>query len=106
MSGIYEDNEIYFGEEDKQTELYDPENRENVEFDKFSGFGKSAKNSRRTWSSDNPFLTQTKAEDILGNDFYSGVLEIKDDIQLDRTLFAYFNRCSLANQVLAKYNFS
>lgn len=48
MSGIYEDNEIYFGEEDKQTELYDPENRENVEFDKFSGFGKSAKNSRRT----------------------------------------------------------
>lgn len=52
------------------------------------------------------FLTQTKAEDILGNDFYSGVLEIKDDIQLDRTLFGYFNRCSLANQVLAKYNFS
>lgn len=52
------------------------------------------------------FLTQTKAEDILGNDFYSGVLEIKDDIQLDRTLFGYFNRYSLANQVLAKYNFS
>ena len=39
----YKNDELYFGEEDQQNELYMPENRDRVEFDKFSGFERSAK---------------------------------------------------------------
>ena len=44
-------------------------------------------------------------KDVLGNDFYNDLIEIKNDIQLDRTIFGYFYRCFLVNTVLAKYNF-
>ena len=50
-------------------------------------------------------LDKNKAKYVLGIDVYSGLVEIKDDIQLGRSLFGYFNICFLANQVLAKYNF-
>ena len=123
---IYEDNEMYFGEEDKQLELYDPENRQRVEFDKFPGFEKSVKKFLETLknfdNSDNLFfdsiiygfmhhksdgkiLDKSKARDVLGNDFYVSLSKIKNHIQLDRTLFGYFNRCFLADQILAKYDF-
>ena len=36
-----EDDKPYFGEEDTQTELYAPENRDFAAFDKFAGFEKS-----------------------------------------------------------------
>ena len=29
---------------------------------------------------------KNKARDVLGNDFYSGLLEIKDDIHLNKTI--------------------
>ena len=45
------------------------------------------------------------AEEVLGNDFYKDVYEIKDDVQLDRTSFGYENRCVLANEILAKHGF-
>ena len=123
---IYEDNEMYFGEEDKQLELYDPENRQRVEFDKFPGFEKSVKKFLGTLknfdNSDNLFfdstiygfmhhksdgkiLDKSKAKDVLGNDFYVSHSKIKNHIQLDRTLFGYFNRCFLADQILAKHDF-
>ena len=34
------------------------------------------------------------------------MLEIKDDITLDRTIFGYFDRCFQANEVLARHIFS
>ena len=40
---VYEDDEMFFGSEGMQTELFAPENRENVEFDKFEGYEKSVK---------------------------------------------------------------
>ena len=43
---VYEDDEMFFGMEDTQPELYALENREDVEFDKFDGFEKSVKNLR------------------------------------------------------------
>ena len=46
-----------------------------------------------------------KAREILGKDLYEDILEIKDKIQLDKTLFGFFNRCSKVNEVLSKYNF-
>ena len=42
---------------------------------------------------------------MVGEDFYNDLLEIKDEIKLDRTLFGYFDRCFLANQVVAKHSF-
>ena len=40
---VYEDDEMFFGTEDTQPEIFAPENREHVEFDKFEGFEKSVK---------------------------------------------------------------
>ena len=43
VSAVYGDDEMYFGEEDPQPELYAPEGIDNVKFDDFSGFEKSIK---------------------------------------------------------------
>ena len=122
---VYEDNEMFFGTEDTQPELFAPGDRERVEFDKFEGFEKSVKKFKDTLqnfkNSDNPFfdsilygimfkrpegkiLKKDKANDVLGKNFYEELLEIKDDTQLDKTLFGFFDRCFLVNKVLAKYN--
>ena len=45
---VSEDDEMFFGTEDTQPELYAPENRECVEFDKFEGFEKPAKKFKDT----------------------------------------------------------
>ena len=50
-------------------------------------------------------LHKGKMKDVLGNDFYNDLIEMKNEIQLDRTIFGYFDRCFLVNKVLAKYNF-
>ena len=44
ITGVYEDKKIYSGEDDTQPEFYIPEDRENVNFDNFTGFEKSVKN--------------------------------------------------------------
>ena len=124
---VYKDNEMFFGTEDMQPELFAPENREDVEFDKFDGFEESVKKFKDTLqnfeNTNNPFfdsivygvmfrITEGKvalekniANNILRKDFYEGLVEIKDGIQLDKTLFGFFNRCFLVNKVLAKHNF-
>ena len=33
------------------------------------------------------------------------LIDIKDEIQLDRNLFGFFNRCFLVNELLSKYNY-
>ena len=124
--GVYEDEEPYFGEEDTHPELYDPEDRNFVDFDKFDGFGKSVKKFKSTlknfkvsensffdaminglkfYKSEGKITDKNKIEEVLGDDFYNGLLEIKNKIKLDRTIFGYFNRCFQVNEVLVKYNF-
>ena len=53
------------------------------------------------YKSNSEIIDKTKIVEVLGEDFYNDLLEIKDDIKLDRTLFGYFDRCFIANQVLA-----
>ena len=122
----YEDDEMFYGTEDTQPELFVPENRECVEFDKFEGFEKSVKKFKDTLqnlkNTGNPFFDsivygvmfrisdgkvfeQNKVNDVLEKYFYEELLQIKDNIQLDKTLFGFFNRCFLANKVLAKHIF-
>ena len=43
----YENDELYFGEEDHQPELYEPENRDSVEFDNFPALKNPSKNSKK-----------------------------------------------------------
>ena len=123
---VYEDKEPYFGEEDIQPKLYDPEDRNFVDFDEFDGFEKSVKKfkcalenfkdsensffhdliySLMFCKSEGKIVDKKKIEEVLGDDFYDDLLEIKDEIKLDRTIFGYFNRCFQVNEVLAKYNF-
>ena len=45
-------------------------------------------------------LEKNKAKDALGKDFYEELLEIKDDIEFDKTLSGFFNRCFSANFLL------
>ena len=89
-AAIYKDDEMFFGTEDTQPELFAPENREDVEFDKFEGFEKSVKKFKDTLqnfkNSNNPFfdsilygvmfkisegkiLEKDKANVVLGKDF-------------------------------------
>ena len=107
---VYEDDGMFFGTEDTQPELFAPEDRERVEFDKFEGFEKSVKKFKDTLqnfkNSGNPFfdsilygimfkisegkiLKKDKANDVLGKNFYEELLEIKDDTQLDKTLWIF-----------------
>ena len=57
------------------------------------------------YKSNGEIIDKNKIVEVLGEDIYNDLLEIKDEIKLDRTLFGYFDRCFIANQVLAKHNF-
>ena len=50
-------------------------------------------------------IYKNKAKEVIGNEFYLELFEIKDDIKLDKTLFGYFNKCFIVDEVLAKHNF-
>ena len=116
----------YYGKEDIRPELHAPEHRDLVSFDKFTGFEKSVDKFNNTLKnfegSENQFfdaiiygimfcksngeiIDKNKIAEVVGEDFYNDLLQIKDEIKLDRTLFGYFDRCFLANQVVAKHSF-
>ena len=50
-------------------------------------------------------LEKEKAREILGKNLYAELLEIKDEIQPDKTLFGCYSRCFLANEVLSNHKF-
>ena len=50
-------------------------------------------------------IDQGKIRETKGNGVYNNLLEIKDDIKLDKSIFGYVEICFLANQVLVKHNF-
>lgn len=125
---VYEDDEPIFGNKDTQPELYELDNRDNVEFDKFSGFERSVEKFKGTLktleeASENPFfdaiifglmyymtkegkvIDWNKIQETIGKKFYNALLEIKDDFKVDRSIFGYFDKCFPANNVLAKHNF-
>ena len=45
------------------------------------------------YKSEGKTIVQDKVKDVLGNDFYNDLLEIKDEIKLDKTIFGWFDRC-------------
>ena len=55
--------------------------------------------------SNGEIIDKNKIIQVLGKDFYHDLLEIKDEIKLNRILFGYFDRCFVANQVLSKHKY-
>ena len=123
---VYEDDDPFFGIEDTQPELYNPMDGEFVTFNKFKGFESSFKKFKKTLKnfndSDNSFfdaiiygimfykcegkiLEKGKVAEVLGSDFYNELLEIKDEIKLDRAVFGYFDTCFKLDDVLSNHNF-
>ena len=57
------------------------------------------------YKSEGKTIVKDKVKDVLGNDFYNDLLEIKDEIKLDKTIFGYFDRFFQVNKALAKHSF-
>ena len=48
---------------------------------------------------------QNRITEVLGKHFYNELLDIKDKTKLYRTLLGYYDRCFIANEILARHNF-
>ena len=124
---IYEesDGETFLDTRDFQPELYAVEDRERVVFDEFSGYEKSVVKFKKSLSSfshsnnENSFLdaviyglmfkltegkimSRDKVESVLGVDIYKDFCEAKNQLQFDTSLYGFFYKCALANELLTK----
>ena len=120
-----ESEDEYYGEDD-MPELFNPEDREDVEFDLFdSSPDKSQffKNSLERFKDvDNQFfyaviygiryhrlngknITLENAENILGLKFLIELKKIEKVSMLDHSIFRFFDRCREMNNVLSEFGF-
>ena len=120
-----ESEDEYYGEDD-MPELFDPEHREDVEFDLFdSSHDKSQflKNSLKRFKDvDNQFfyaviygvmhyrlngrnITLENAENVLGPKFFIELKNIENVSMLDHSIFGFFDRCREMNNVLSEFGF-
>ena len=113
IDAIFSDTESYFGE-DNQPELFAPEERKGVEFDKFQGFEKGAENFKKNLlkfeevdnrlfysviyglmfykqDNDTSKLDKKNAQKMLGDDLYFALIEIQPETMLDKILFGFLN---------------
>ena len=119
----------FFGKDDL-SELFIPEERGNVTFHSFkkdSEKAEKSKKSLRCFSDvENHFFyavvyglmheklkKQTlttaillkDAEEVLGTEFFLKLKEIEPDVKLDYTIFGFFDRCQLINNVLYEHGY-
>ena len=45
------------------------------------------------------------AQKILEDDLYFDLMEIEAETMLDKTIFGFFNKCNIINQVISKHGF-
>ena len=57
------------------------------------------------YKSEGKIIEKDKVEEVLGADFYSDLLEIKDEVKVDRTIFGYFDTCFKVKKVLSNHSF-
>ena len=55
--------------------------------------------------SNGKILDQARIIEALGEDFYNDLLDVMNKVKLDRTIFGFFDRCMILNEILFKYNF-
>ena len=124
---IYEesDDATFVDTRDLQPELYAVENRDVVIFDEFTDYEKYVTKFQKSLSSfedtrtENSFfdaviygllfkllegksLTKGKVKSVLGTEFYKDFCDVKDKLKLDTSMYGFFDRCTLANELLAK----
>ena len=122
---IQDSHQEYFGEDDLP-ELFDPENREEVEFD-FSEKNQSRsskfKNSLLQFENvDNPFfysiiygclynklngknIKLENTEKFLGTNLFTDLKKIEKKTMLDHSIFGYFDQFQLINEILSEHAF-
>ena len=122
---VDESEDEYYGEDD-MPELYDPENRKDVEFDSFDNYFDKSQFFKKSLlhfdNVDNQFfyavlygVSHTKlngqnleiesAEKFLGTDLFVELKKIKKSMMLDHSIFGFLNRCQVINEVLSEYGF-
>ena len=122
---IQESHQEYFGEDDLP-ELFDPENREEVEFDyseRNQSESSTFKNSLLHFENvDNPFFylviygllynklngENIKLEDtekFLGTHLFTDLNEIEKKTMLNHSIFVYHDLCQFINQILSTHGF-
>ena len=117
-------DEEYYGEDD-MPELYDLENREDVNFDFFANDQVKAKRFKDSLvcfpNIQNHFyaiiyglmhdklkrqqIELDKAKETLGDELFFGLKQVEGSVMLDYSLLGYFDRCRLVNDILAKHNY-
>ena len=50
-------------------------------------------------------LTKDEVESVTGRDLYGEFCDVKDKLKLDTSMYVFFDRCALANELLAKKHF-
>ena len=123
----FENDEIFFGK-DSHPKLFDPEDRESVDFDKFQGFEIYAQKFKddllEFHNIENHLfysvifglmfckakncknINLLDAQKVLGDYLYFDLMEIEDETMLDKTIFGYFDKCHKINRVISKHRFS
>ena len=123
---VVDESEDEYYSEDDMPELFNPENREDVEFDSLDNyFHKSQlfKNSLLRFANvDNQFFYAVlygvlhcklngqnveleSAEKVLRTDFLIELKKIEKSTMLDHSIFGFFDRCQVINQVLSEHGF-
>ena len=123
---INEEIEDYFGN-DNQPELYEPEVRDNVEFDFSNDYKKAAEKFKKTLvcfsdvenhlfyaviyelmfkkTENGQIIRKENAREVLGGGLFFDLKETEAESMLDHSLFGYFNRCFAINTVLGKHGY-
>ena len=57
------------------------------------------------YKSEGKIIEKDKVEEVLGADFYSDLLEIKDEVKVDRTILGYFDTCFKVKKALSNHSF-
>ena len=120
---IQDSHQEYFGEDD-MPELFDPENREEAEFD-FSEKNQSRSSKFKNLllqfeNVDNPFfysiiygllynklngknIKLENTEKFLGTNLFTDLKKIEKKMILDHSIFGYFDQCQLINEILSEH---
>ena len=55
--------------------------------------------------SNGEMLDQDRIIEVLGEDFYNDLLEVKVKVKLDKKIFGFFDRHMILNEILSNYSF-
>ena len=107
-------------------ELFDPEEREDVTFDSFESDHDKATKFKQSLACfldvENHFFYAViygilfdklkgqdvkleKARQTLGEKFFIKLMQIEPTVMLDHSIFGYFERCRLVNDILSEHNY-